>query len=253
MKRTLMLLGLFLVAVAIVPMQAARPGFADDDDDDNDNLLYDRAEIFIEFNDTDQDVGIQVLLDGEPWKKVRAFDPDGHKILDIRTKRSLQDQGLSELFFESSEPSLDEVTLEEFLERFQEGIYEFEGRTIENDDIEAEATLTHVIPAGPEVLTPVAMGDELPVVDPDHVVIAWNPVMTTIFGSPEIEVIRYQVIVTQEEPKRVFSIDVPATTTAVTVPSEFFAQPDTVHNFEILAVEVSGNQTISGGEFLTQP
>ena len=253
MKKELIFLLLFPLAVGLMLVPAPPPGHADDDDDDGDELLYDRAEIFIEFNDTDQDVGIQVLLDGEPWKKVKAFNPDGDKILDIRTKRSLKQQGLSELFFESSEPSLAEVSLEEFLDRFPPGEYEFEGKTIDGEEIEAEALFTHVIPAGAEIVSPACFGDDPPVVDPDSLVIEWEPVTTTLCGSPDIEIVGYQVVVEQEEPLRVFSIDLPAAATSVTVPAEFFTQPDTVHKFEILAVEMGGNQTITAGEFVTLP
>jgi hypothetical protein len=100
------------------------------------------------------------LLDGEPWKRVKVFDPNEHKILDITGKRSLRKQGLTELFFESSEPSLDEVSLDEFLARFPEGEYEFKGWTINGVELESEAILTHVIPAGPEIISPLSLTEE---------------------------------------------------------------------------------------------
>ncbi len=216
----------------------------------NDNEIpFSKAKIFIEFNATDEDVGIQVLLDGEPWERVKVFDPNERKILDITGKRSLRKQGLTELFFESSEPSLDEVSLDEFLARFPEGEYEFEGRTIDGVELESEAILTHVIPAGSEIISPVSLSDEPPVVNLDDFVIEWEPVTETITGS-DIEIVGYQVIVEQEEPLSVFSIDLPASVTSVTVPPEFFCQQDTLHKFEVLAIEASKNQTITSGEFI---
>jgi hypothetical protein len=165
----------------------------------------------------------------------------------------LAKQGLTELFFESSEPSLAEVPLDEFLARFPEGVYEFEGRTVEGDEIEGEATLTHVIPKGPAIVSPSLASEAPPVVDPDNLVIAWEPVTETITGSQAIEIRGYQVIVEQVEPLRVHSIDLPALRTSVRIPPEFFAQRGTLHKFEVLAVEVGGNQTITEGEFVTAP
>lgn len=49
-----------------------------------------------------------------------------------------------------------------------------------------------------------------------------------------------------------FNVTVPGRKTSVTVPRQF-QQPDTDYNIEVLAIEVSGNQTITEGEFSTGP
>ncbi|MCI0630904.1 MAG: hypothetical protein L0Y44_09665 [Phycisphaerales bacterium] len=134
-----------VIIVTVRAVMAAPPGG---------ELLFSDARMIIEFNDTDQDVGIQMFIDGEEWKLLRAFAPNGRKILEINGTNSLKLQGLTELFFESSEPSLDEVSLEEFLARFPEGVYELEGITVDGEPIEAEATFTHAIPDGPVLLPP---------------------------------------------------------------------------------------------------
>jgi hypothetical protein len=245
------LLSSFLVAVlALVFVATAPAGWADDDEEE---IPFARVKIFIEFNATDEDVGIQVLLDGEPWKQVTIFSPDGRRILDIRSRRSLKEQGLSELFFESSEPSLDELSLEEFLARFPEGTYEFEGKTVDGVELEGEAILTHVIPAGPVIVQPVSLTDDPPVVDPNNLVIEWEPVTESITNANSLEIVGYQVIVEQEEPLRVLSIDLPASATSVKIPREFFVQKNTLHKFEVLAIEAGGNQTITESSFVTAP
>jgi hypothetical protein len=48
----------------------------------------------------------------------------------------------------------------------------------------------------------------------------------------------------------VFSVDLPASTTSVTVPAEFL-EPGTQYKVEVLAIEASGNQTITEVEFMT--
>lgn len=219
---------------------------------DRGGVLLSVTKMIIEFNATADDVGMQLSIDGEPWRRLVGFKPDGRKLLDIRSQDSLALQGLTELFFESSEPSLSDLSLDEFLARFPAGEYEFEGRTIEGQPIEGVANFGHVIPAGPEVVSP-PQSDTPPVIDPEDFVISWNPVVTTIDGSPSLVVVGYQVIVQQVTPKRTFSIDLPGTATSIAIPPEFFAQRDTLHKFEILAVEASGNQTITEGEFITAP
>ena len=208
-----------------------------------------KARMIIEYNATAGDVGVQVLLDGEPWKTMKIFSPAGRRLLNITATGSLNTQGLTELFFESSEPSLAEVPLEEFLERFPEGVYELEGKTTEGEDIEGEATFTHVIPAAPVVVAP----QDGAVVDPNNCVIDWDPVSQTIGGSGAITIIGYQVIVEQVDPLRVLLIDLPASVTSLKVPPEFFLQANTVHKFEVLAIEVGRNQTITESSFATAP
>lgn len=218
-----------------------------------DVIPFDIARMIIEFNATDQDVGVQVLLDAEPYRQLNAFRPDGQQILDITATSSLQEQGLTELFFESSEPSLAEVPLEAFLARFPAGTYKFEGETIDGIELEGEALFTHVIPAAPVVIVP----EEDAVTDPNNTVIMWEPVTETIDGSTDIDIIGYQVIVSTEDPRRlagvrVFNADVLPSVTSVTVPPEFLA-PDTEYEFEVLAIEAGGNQTITASAFTTAP
>jgi hypothetical protein len=227
-------------------------------------IPFDRTKIIIEFNSSANegvgDVGVQVLLDGEPWQSLKIESPDGRTILNIRASRSLRKQGLTELFFESSEPSLDEVPLAEFLALFPEGEYEFEGKTIDGIEIEGKATLTHVIPAGPKIVSP-KEGDE---VDPKNLVISWERVTGKIEGSGEgnLVIVAYQVIVERTDndqlgaAPRTFDIKLPATsapTQSVTVPPEFL-EAGTEYKFEVLAIEAGGNQTITeGGPFVTAP
>jgi hypothetical protein len=239
--------------VGVAAAHAGPAGKAGNTGKSEDATTFSEAKILIEFNSTDEDVGIQVLLDGEPWKDVRASDPNGRRLLDITTRASLMTQGLPELFFESSEPSLADVPLEEFLARFPAGTYAFEGRTVDGLPVTGEAILSHVIPAGPTIVSPASSNEDPPVVDPNDFVIEWEPVTETVDGSEDLTIAGYQVIVEQEEPLRVFSVDLPAAATRVRVPAEFFEQRDTEHVFEVLAIEAGGNQTITEAAFVTAP
>jgi hypothetical protein len=214
-------------------------------------IPFEDARIKIEFNSTAEDVGVQVFLDGEAWRTVMIVSPDGN-IFEANGRGSLKGLGLTELFFESQEPTLDELPLGEFLALFPEGEYEFRGVTVEGDSLVGTATLTHDIPCGPVIVSP----DEGDTVDPDNTKIEWESVTNKVnlstgqCGGEASEIVGYQVIVEREDPLRTFSVDLPASATDVTVPPEFL-EAGTEYKFEVLAIEVRGNQTISESFFCT--
>jgi hypothetical protein len=227
-----------LVALAALALgTAAIEGWAAEDEE----VTSLEAKIIIEFNATDSDLGIQAFLGGPPWEVVEIVSPDGRKVFHV-DRGTLKELGMNELSFESEEPSLDDLPLEQFLALFPEGEYRFLGTTVEGDDLVGTATLTHDIPDAPVVVSP-----EEGTVDSDNTVIKWNPVAS----PPGIEIAGYEVIVEREDPFRVLSADVPPTTTRFTVPADFL-EPGTEYKFEVLAIEASGNQTITLGFFETK-
>jgi hypothetical protein len=209
------------------------------------------ARLKIEANATDSDAGIQVFIDADPWKEMKILDPRGKVIFESETSGRLGKQGGTELFLESAEPEFSELPFEEFLKRFPEGTYQFRGIGLEGERYVGEATLTHNVPDGPVLVSPLE-GDGLQ--DPDHTVLIWEPVEAPN-GSP---IIAYQVLVVQPEtdfpalPKVSLDMMMPATATSLTVPAGFLL-PDTEYEWEVLAIEASGNQTLSSSFFTTAP
>jgi hypothetical protein len=215
----------------------------------------DETSIIFEVNSTDGDAGAQVFVDGEGWKKVWVFNPNGRRILSVQAQSSVKAiGGGTELFLESEEPeyaNLDE--LQELLDLFPEGDYTFFAQTVEGGWAMGEAELTYDIPAGPVIAEPTPDEGEECAADVfvNTAVIEWDEVEESIFGSPDIDIVGYQVIVEIEEPVlRVFSADVPADTLMVMVPPEFLEE-GAEFKFEILAIEESGNQTITESCFET--
>jgi hypothetical protein len=203
------------------------------------------TKIFIEVNATDRDAGLHLFLDGAGWSQMRVLDPEDRVILDITAQGSVGLQGVTELFFESAEPSFDEQPLEDFLARFPAGIYRYQGTTIDGRPLKGKARLTHALPEGPELVAPLDGDDS---VDPLDTVIEWNPVP----DPPGSSIVGYQVLVLREQPSLlVFSADVGPNITSVTVPAEFML-PRTAYKYEVLAIEESGNQTLSEAEFETE-
>jgi hypothetical protein len=158
--------------------------------------------------------------------------------------------GVTELFFESAEPSFQDLPLDQLLVRFQEGNYTFDGITVDGKRLSGRAALKHNIPAGPIVISP-AEGASL---DPGSpVVVDWDPVTDPFPGTDlPVTITGYQVIVerVRPQPLLVFSVFLPAAITSVTVPPEFI-EANAEYIFEVLAIEASANQTITESSFET--
>ena len=267
MKRHMHILPVFLVAVVALILVAAVPGVWAEDDENE----FEVAELFFELNNTDGDLGIHALVDGGPWKKLEIEDPRDRDMLNIYVKGRLRRQGLTEIFFESAEPTFDELPPARFFRRFPEGTYEIEGITLEGEELENEVELTHLMPAPADGITLYEDGPEIVLEDVDceddttipevpgdeDVTISWDPVThshTELGRTNEpVEIVNYEVVVEvewdvdDEEFVSVFSIILPPGQTSVTIPQELIdlglEEADGEFKYEVLAREVSYNQT----------
>ncbi len=227
------------------------------------------ASIFFELNDTDGDLGIHALIDGEPWRTLQIQDPAEQDMLNIGLVGRLQLQGLTEIFFESAEPPFesddpDEVTLtpEQFFERFPEGEYAIDGTTLERAVLESVAEVTHLMPAPAEnvMVSGVPAAEDCDVVPLPSVSrpisITWDPVTQSHpdlgRSGEDIEVEHYQVVVEQEDLGLALSVELPPDVTELEIPPGFAALGETF-KFEILIREASGNQTASESCFDVEP
>lgn len=251
----LLLAGAIALAFAVAtPAGRAR---ADDEDDDEDEkketIPFEEAHLFFELNDTDGDLGIQGLIDGEAWRKLEIEDPAGRKILDVRAKGRLGRQGMTEVFFESDEPSFDELSPEDFFARFLAGEYEISGNTLEGEELESTTEVSHVMPAPPgnvvlSGVPAVANCDVVPLPSVETpVVIDWDPVMTShpaIGEAGAIEIVKYTLVLEREEPELlIFSVELPPGVTQFEVPEDFTDLGEEF-KFEIQVKAENGNQTV---------
>ena len=145
-KRHMLLLPVFLVAVVALILVAAAPVSWAFGGHGHGKVELDEAEVFIEYNSTDGDFGIHFFWDGEPWKWMTVWNEHLWPVLNVSIRENVRAQGLTEAFFESAEPTLDELSFQEFLERFPEDEYRFRGRTLDWKRLVGEADFTHVIP-----------------------------------------------------------------------------------------------------------
>jgi len=204
---------------------------------------FEEARIYFEYNSTDNDLGVHIFLDGEDWKSLEIINPVGNTVFQVEGKGPYAQLGLTELFFEGAEPTLDEFPLEELLKLVPPGDYTLIGTTTDDEPIEGTALLTHAVPAGPEVSVETGI---------NGVTIMWEAVSEIAPGFPDepIAIIGYEIILVKIRPKPglVFDAHLPATATQITIPPELI-ESGGEYKFEVLVKEKSSNQTITENGF----
>jgi hypothetical protein len=197
-------------------------------------IRYARSDLFIEYNASAGDAGLQLSLDAEDWKRFTLLDTRGRLLADVGARGRLRPFGLTELFFEASEPPFTRLPFSEFKKRFPRGTYRFRGLAVNGRRLVGSDRLSHLVPAAPRVTFPT----EGARVDPNGFKVTWEPV-TRPAG---VRIVSYQVIVKQGG--RELSMYLPSSATSATIPAEFLTS-GTETEGEVLARERSGNQTIT--------
>jgi hypothetical protein len=218
------------------------------------------AKIYFEYNSTDQDLGIHIFTDGEAWNDLQVTGPEG-TIFEAFNVDQLSEIGSTEFFTESAEPGLAEgcnnqenctgeeieFAISAFQEKFPAGKYEFFATSIEGADLKGKWTLSHSLPAPPEITL---SGEEDDSLNPEDAIISWSP------GDDGATVVRWEVVVEFEkqgtgETYKV-TYELPEAARTVTVAKEFF---DSLSEFrgeykaEVLGIAANRNATITEHEF----
>jgi hypothetical protein len=214
------------------------------------------AKLIIEYNSTDQDLGVHGGFDDHGWKKLCVSDPTGRPVLEVGPRGQLHDLTMAGIFFESREPPSSEFSFADLEAAFPEGEYAVTGESFDGRILVGGATFTHDVPAPPEITSPELADDpkgtDTNPVSAHDLVISWDEVTETVDGGP-VDITGYEVILTKEvedDPhgfsRPTYDVHVLPTVHRLAVPAEFL-EADTVYELEVLALEVSGNQTISVG------
>lgn len=207
------------------------------------------ARLKFEINATDGDGGVQVFIDADSWKTMSILDPSGRRIFSSTTEGRMAKQGGTELFLESAEPPFSELPIEQLLLRFPRGTYGFRGIGLDGQAYVGSARLTHNIPAGPELISPLAEDGPQ---SPAKTLVRWNAVKPPN-GSP---IIGYQVLVVRPDtglkalPKVILDVMMPPSARSMAIPPGFL-KPNAEYEWEVLAIEKGGNQTLSSNTFRT--
>jgi hypothetical protein len=157
------------------------------------------------------------------------------------------------IFFESREPPKEEFSFEDLKAKFPEGQYRVRAASFDGSILTGSATFTHDVPAPPTVTHPA----EGAVVSTSDLEIEWEDVTETVDGGP-VTITGYEVIVTKVDhtdphgfSQPILDVHLPADRNSLSIPIQFL-EPGTEYELEVLALEVSGNQTITVSFFNTE-
>jgi hypothetical protein len=228
--------------------------------------------IHFEANASACDLGIQIVFDTDGITEGTVEDPNDQVVFSFQAVEGLdRTHDLTEAFQERVEPpvidlelglgcelSADAIPLSELFAAWPAGTYEFEGQS-GAVEFAGNAKLTHRIPAGPEITAP-ADGDVVPHDAP--LLIRWKKVTGPLLsGLGPVEIVGYHVLAVDVtvpvlppgKLKTAFDADVSKNETSMLVPKQYL-EPNRIYEFEVLATEKGGNQTITeGGVFCTPP
>jgi len=213
------------------------------------------AQVLIQLNDTDGDLGFHARIDGDPWKRLRIENPKEKTLLNLKLRGQLRRQGLTEFAFESAEPTFDELSPEVFFKRFPEGPYEIEGKGTEGVEYESISYLSHLIPAAPGDLSvsgvpaPEDCDGTIPMVT-GPIVISWSPVDAShpdLGRAGDVEIDSYEVAVEGESID--YTIDVEGDITSVKLADGAIPSGEVI-KYQVLVREAEGNETSSESCFI---
>ena len=247
------LLAIGLTLATVAPAAAAQP------------QPFKVTNIHFETNASACDMGIQIGFDTEGITEGSVEDPNDRVVYSFRSSAGMADTGgQTEGFLEGVEPQIEElisalgcersseepvIPIQELLDAWPKGTYDFEGSG-GGVTYEDQAVLSYHIPAGPQITAP-APGTVVPHDQP--LLIKWNQVTSPILPSlGPVTIVGYHIVVveTGAEALPQLDIDVARGETSLTVPKQYL-EPKKTYQFEVLATDRSGNQTISEGFFCT--
>jgi hypothetical protein len=252
--------GVALAAATATPAMAAEPE------------PFKLTNIHFEANASACDLGIQIFFDTDGITEGRVEDPNDQRVFSFRAVDGMdRTHDLTEGFQERVEPpiidlelglgcelSTDAIPLGELFAAWPAGTYKFNGQS-GGVEFKGKAKLTHKIPAGPEITAP-DDGDVVPHDAP--LLIKWKKVTRPLLsGLGPVEIVGYHVLAVDVtvpvlppgKLKTAFDADVSRNETSILVPKQYL-EPNRIYEFEVLATEKGGNQTITeGGAFCTPP
>ena len=255
------LAGMALAVTAMTPAAAAPP------------VPFKQTNIHFETNSSACDMGIQISFDTNGITRGEVENPFQQVVFSLGAVDGQEvTHDITEMFQERVEPPITDlvnalgcepgegepISLSELLSNWPAGWYEFDGES-GGVEFEGRAKLSHNVPAGPEILAP-ADGSIVP--HDANLLVRWKKVTGPIlpFLGP-VEIVGYHFLIADVtnpvlapgKTKTQFDADLSKSETSMLVPKQFL-EPNRIYEFEILATEKGGNQTITeGGVFCTPP
>ena len=246
-------------AFCLLPFALAAPVFAETCTvPDGTGRAINHANLFIEDNAGDGDIGVHGYFDDHGWTELCVFDPAGALILHVLPKGRMGDLGIAGVFFESREPEYAQWDYAALKAAWPEGDYTLRASGSDGELLTGAALFTTVLPTMPQIISPATVpepeGMALPLVAVADLTVEWLPVTASQDGRPVV-IRAYQVWVNKENHEDAngfsrpnFDVHVGADTTSFVIPAAFF-DPASIYEVEVVAIEESGNQTIGGASY----
>jgi len=236
---------------------------------------FGECKVLIETNASDGDMGFHFLMDGDDLIRAAIYAPNHRKIFYDGARGPLREQYLTETFVESAEPlcfdPLDDddlendeddfVTLEDFVDRWQDGTYTFVGIGDGWEFSFGQTTLGFDFPAAPNLdaedlfgfdgsIISWGAGDDLgECADYEELMDLVDEGVLPVHPA-NVTVVEWEVVFEADIPGNLkYSVRVPGNISPrqVTVPADFLASlpADTPAKIEVGAIGTGDNATFS--------
>ena len=216
------------------------------------------ANLFIEDNAGDGDIGVHGYFDDHGWSELCVFDPEARLILRVLPTGIMGDLGIAGVFFESREPEYVDWDFAALKAAWPEGDYHLRAKGSDGELLTGAARFTHALPEMPAIIAPATVPEAedspMPMVPVADLLVEWQPVTKTQDGAP-VTIRAYQLWVNKVNHEDAngfsrpnFDVHVGSDTTSFVVPAAFF-DPASLYEIEVVAIEESGNQTIGGASY----
>jgi len=232
--RTVVAISIVAAATLLMGVQAA--GLARTGRVRTQGTPFAKAVIFLEFNYTDEDVGVHIQTDhGIGLREETVISPDGRIVagLSWRTRPPL---GLTELNTESAEPDAERA-----LRAYPEGTYRFNGWTIHGDRLFSTAVLSHELLPAPEITYPADGADDVPTT---LVTATWNAMPGAVGYIVEFEADVAGGVKLETR--------LPASSPSFSIP-EGMLEPGTPYKIGVAGIHANGNLSLAAIGFETAP
>ena len=238
---------------------AATPTFAADACVRNgaETRVINHANLFIEDNAGDGDIGVHGYFDDHGWTELCVYDPAGTVILHVLPTGTMGDLGIAGVFFESREPEYADWNYDALKAAWPEGQYALRALSTDGLLLDGSAWFSTILPSMPVITAPLTVPEadgDVPVVPVADMTVTWDPVTTSQDGRP-VAIRAYQVWINKENhvddngfSRPNFDVHLGPDTTSFVVPAAFF-DPASLYEIEVVAIEESGNQTIGGASY----
>ena len=216
------------------------------------------ANLFVEDNAGDGDIGVHGYFDDHGWTELCVFDPAGEMILHVLPEGRMAKVGIAGIFFEGREPTYAQWDYAALKADWPEGKYSLRAVDFDGGLLTGAAWFTTVLPTMPQIVTPSTVPEPdavpVPTIPMADLTVEWQPVTTSQDGRPVV-IRGYQLWINKENhaddhgfSRPNFDVHVGPDTTSFVVPAAFF-DPASLYEIEVVAIEESGNQTIGGASY----